>query len=215
VAAAAALVFACSEASAPETPERPLYYLKAPTNSGDRQSDTVLATLPLPFRVLVRRGDTPAPGIGVNWEVDGDLFTGTQSFRAISVTDNAGIATSPFKLTLGSTSGTYAVRARVDSVFSPSPIQPFNDIHCGEGICFTATARPGNHNTCYIAGDSRVRRWAAAPCGFRVLSTVHGNGSPGAVIDWQVIAGGGAIAPPQGTTAPPRGLRPRTHARAC
>jgi len=209
VAAAAAMAFACSEASAPETPERPLYYLKAPTNSGDRQSDTVLATLPLPFRVLVRRGDTPAPGIAVNWEVDGDLFTGTPSFRAISVTDNAGIATSPFTLTLGSTSGTYAVRARVDSVFSPSSIQLFNDVHCGEGICFLATARPGKpQHLRYIAGDGQVATVGERlPADFQVLSTdAYGNGSPGAVIDWQVIAGGGAIAPTQSTTVPPHGL---------
>jgi alpha-tubulin suppressor-like RCC1 family protein len=209
VAATAALVFACNDASAPEMPERPLYYLKAPTNSGDRQSDTVLATLPLPFRVLVRRSDTPAPGIEVNWEVDGDRLTGTQSFRAISVTDNAGIATSPFKLTLGSISGTYAVRARVEGVVGPSPIQVFNDIHCREGICFTAIARPGKpQHLRYVAGDGQVATVGEQlPADFIVQSTdAYGNGSPGVVIDWQVIAGGGAVTPTQSTTAPPRGF---------
>ena len=214
VVAAAALLFGCNDATEPELPERPLYYLKAPTNSGDRQSDTVLGTLPLPFRVLVRRGDTPAPGIEVNWEVDGDPLTRTQSYRAISVTDNAGIATAPFKLTLGSISGTYAVRARVQGVYGPSPIQLFQDVHCREGICFTAIARPGKpQHLRYIAGDFQIATVGQSlDADYVVQSTdAYGNGSPGALIDWQVMAGGGTIAPTQSTTSPPHGLASARH----
>src|SRR5438093_6726857 len=99
LAAGAALSTACRDTTAPPSvPERvlPLYYLKAPTNSGDGQTDTVLATLPLPFRVLVRRGDSPAPGILVLWQVPGDTLYGTDPVSAFAVTDDSGIAVSPF-----------------------------------------------------------------------------------------------------------------------
>src|SRR5205823_13578391 len=73
----AAICWACGDdrVNAP-LPVLPLYYLKAPTNSGDGQSDTVLATLALPFRVLVRRGDAPARDVTVLWEIPGDTLLG-------------------------------------------------------------------------------------------------------------------------------------------
>ena len=206
---------ACENASAPtETPERPLYYLKAPANNGDRQSDTVLATLALPFRVLVRRGETPASGIAVTWEIDGDTLTGVPSFSITSLTDNTGIATSPFRLTLGSTAGPYAVRARVQGVFVPSPIQVFTDVPCGSALCFTATALPGRpRHLRYISGDGQIATVGTTlDADYVVQSTdAYGNGSPGVAIHWAVTAGGGTIAPTQSTTTAPRGFASARH----
>ena len=146
VAMIAGLWVACDSATGPpaEAPERPPYYLKAPTNSGDGQTDTVLATLALPFRVLVRRGDSPARGIPVLWEILGDTSRGIPDFATISVTDDTGIATSPFRLTLGRTPGTHAVRASVPTLIRPAPIQVFTDLPCGSALCFTAAATPAS-----------------------------------------------------------------------
>lgn len=210
IGAAAGLLLACNnDASGPRTPERPLYYLKAPTNSGDRQSDTVLATLPLPFRVLVRRGDAPVSGIEVRWEIPADPQSGVARLDTTSRTDNGGIATSPFKLTFGSISRSYAVRASVQGVFVPSPIELFTDVDCGEGLCFTATARPAPpRHLRYIAGDGQVGTVGETLDANHVVQSTdaYGNGSPGAVISWEVTAGGGTIAPTQTTTAPPYGM---------
>jgi len=206
---------ACENATAPtEIPERPLYYLKALTNNGDRQNDTVLATLALPFRVLVRRGETPASGIAVTWEIDGDTLIGVPPFTTTSLTDNTGIATSPFRLTLGSTAGPYAVRARVQGVFVPSPIQVFTEVPCGSALCFTATALPGRpRHLRYVSGDGQIATVGTTlDADYVVQSTdAYGNGSPGAVIDWAVTAGGGTIAPTQSTTTAPRGLASASH----
>src|SRR5262245_10477239 len=66
---------------------------KAPTNSGDLQSDTVLATMPL--RVFVRADGVAAMGVRVFWLVSANAVTETFS----TVTDNTGIAS--LELTLG------------------------------------------------------------------------------------------------------------------
>jgi len=213
----AGLWVACDNATGPgpaETPERPLYYLKALTDNGDAQSDTVLATLALPFRVLVRRADTPAPDVPVRWEIDGDTLTGVPNYTATSLTNSSGIATSPFRLTLGSRAGAYAVRARVQGVIITSPIQLFTEVPCGSALCFTATALPGRpRHLRYVSGNGQVATVGTTlDADYVVQSTdAYGNGSPGAVIDWAVTAGGGAIAPTQGTSTAPSGFASARH----
>ena len=207
---------ACENSTAPidETPPPPLYYLKALTNNGDGQRDTVRATLALPFRVLVRRGDVPAPNIEVRWEIDGDTLTGVPTFTDTSRTDASGIATSRFRLRLGSRAGAYAVRARVEGVVVPGPIQFFTEVPCGSGLCFTATALPGRpRNLQYISGNGQVATFdSTLPADYVVMATdTYGNGAPGVVIDWAVTAGGGAIAPAQSTTTAPYGFASARH----
>ncbi|HUF27842.1 MAG TPA: hypothetical protein VMM18_12780 [Gemmatimonadaceae bacterium] len=62
VSLAAVATLACDAGTT--TPSGALSLRKAPTNSGDGQVDTVLATL-APFRVVVERGTTPVRGCGV------------------------------------------------------------------------------------------------------------------------------------------------------
>lgn len=206
---------ACDNSTGPTetTDERPLYYLKAPTNNGDNQSDTVLGTLDLPFRVLVRRGSDPAPGITVLWEFEGDTLFGMPGFTRTSLTDEHGIATAPFLLTLGRVAQMYAVRARVDSVFVPSPILVFTDLPCASALCFYAIARPGQPRQLrYVSGNGQIGVVGTSLDSSYVVQTTdaYGNGSPGVTIDWTVTAGGGTIAPTQTTTAGPLGLASAT-----
>jgi|SRR5690349_4619844 len=197
-------------------PQLPLYYLKAPTNNGDGQTDTVLATLPLPFRALVRRGDAPAAGIDVLWEIPGDTLQGVPDLRATTVTDSAGIATSPFRLTLGRVSGAYEVKASVPGLVQPGPIFIFppNDPLCGSALCFTATATAGRPTQLhYVSGNDQVDTVGTPlEADYVVQATdAYGNGAAGVAIDWAVASGGGSISPARDTTALPSGY---AHARS-
>jgi len=211
LAVGAVISAACHDATAPPPPPPPvvsLYYLKAPTNSGDGQTDTVFATLPFPFRVLVRRGDTPAQDIAVLWETGGDTLAGIPYVSALTATDANGIATSPFNLTLGRWPGTYAARATVPGLVHPGPISIGTDTPCGFGLCFTATATPGAPTQLLkVSGDSQTRPIntpLAADYVVRVTDS-YGNGIVGAVVDWTVTAGGGSITPTRDTTTSPNG----------
>ena len=212
----AAICWACGDdrVNAP-LPVLPLYYLKAPTNSGDGQSDTVLATLALPFRVLVRRGDAPARDVTVLWEISADTLLGVPDVRGTTVTDAAGIATSPFRLTLGRVAGPYMVRASVPGVIQPGPIFLFSDAPCGSGLCFAATANPGKPRQLhYVSGNDQIDTVATPlEADYVVQATdAYGNGVAGVAIDWAVTAGGGSIAPSRDTltTAPAGYARARS-----
>ena len=211
---AAVLAAACREdqITTPVTPPLPLYYLKAPTNSGDGQTDTVLATLASPFRILVRRGDTPAPGITVRWETPSDTLTGLIGTTVSTLTDSQGIAA--FRLTFGPEAAVYPVRATIPGVFTPSVLFIATDAPCGSGVCFTAIATParprqlrydsGNHQTGPIntplGADYVVR-----------VTDAYGNSIVGAAIDWTVTAGGGSITPTRDTTTSPNGYGHARH----
>ena len=111
----------CGCGDGPTPPPPPLSIQKAPTNSGDQQTDTVLATL-APFRVLVQRGTAAVQGVGVLWtSVSDSGLTGQ------TTTDASGIAS--VSLTFDKV-GTHTVHAAVtDAVGSP--------------VTFTATTTPG------------------------------------------------------------------------
>src|SRR5438128_10541247 len=101
LAVGAVISAACHDATAPPPPPPPvvsLYYLKAPTNSGDGQTDTVFATLPCACRVLVRRGGTPAQDLAVLWGAGGGSWTGIPYVSALKAGDANGSGTSPFNL---------------------------------------------------------------------------------------------------------------------
>jgi alpha-tubulin suppressor-like RCC1 family protein len=196
---------ACSgdRVTAPPAPALPLYYLKAPTNSGDGQSDTVLATLALPFRVLVRRGDAPADSATVLWEIPGDTLLGVPDVRVTTLTGADGIAVSPFRLTLGRVAQTYMVRASIPGYVAPGPIFIFADAPCGSALCFTATATAGKPRQLrYVSGNDQIDTVGTRlEADYVVQATdAYGNGAAGVAIDWAVTGGGGSIAPARDTT---------------
>jgi alpha-tubulin suppressor-like RCC1 family protein len=205
---AATLVAACSgeDPTGPPPTHAPLYYLKAPTNNGDGQVDTIGRTLPLPFRVLVERGDVPEQGATVKWEIAGDTLTGVPDYRVTSLTDTNGIATSPFRLTLGTVAGPYAVRASVPGVAVGSPLFILSDAPCGSALCFTAIALPEKPAFLrYVSGDGQIDTVGTTLDSDYVVQSTdsYGNAAPGAVVDWIVTSGGGTIAPAQSTTSGP------------
>jgi Tol biopolymer transport system component len=205
---------ACGDSVTEPLPDAdPLYYLKAPTNSGDGQTDTVLATLANPFRVLVRRGDTPAPGVIVLWEMPEDALRGIPGFSIATVTDAAGIAS--YSLTLGRTADpTYAVTAHVPGAIAPAPITVARGSPCGAGLCFTATASPGKPTSLRIvSGNNQTDATNMPLAADYVVQTAdrHGNVVSGVVIDWAVTGGEGSIAPLQSTTVAPTGHASARH----
>ncbi len=166
----------------------PLYYLYPPTNTGNGQSDTVLATLPNPFRMLVRRGDSPAPGITVLWQSLADSVTGFPGVSTSTVTDAAGIAS--FRLTFPRGAGTYDVYASVPGVV-------------GRALWFTAHANPANPTWLRIVSGNDQTDTTNTPLNadYTVRATdSYNNGWGGIVIDWAVTAGGGSITPTQNAT---------------
>jgi hypothetical protein len=213
----ATLITACHDSVAPPPPAPPpppivsLYYLKTPTNSGDNQTDTVLATLALPFRVLVRRGDTPAHGVEVLWEMYDDSVG---VFRDTVLTDTAGIATSPLKLKLGRWPGTYAARASVPGLIQPGPIFIGTDFACGSALCFNATATAATPTQLRsVSGDGQSLRTntpLAADYVVQIMDT-YGNAVAGVVIDWAVTTGGGSITPTRDTSTLPNGYASARH----
>jgi len=175
---AAVLLAACSDGPTPPPP--PLSVQKAPTNSGDQQTDTVFATL-APFRVLVRRGTTPTQGVSVSWT---RADSGAPASR--TTTDPAGIAS--LSLTFSKV-GTHTVLASVtDAIGSP--------------VTFTATATAGHPILRIVSGDNQADTTQARLSADYVveLTDNHGNAFAGAVIDWAVTAGGGTITPARSTT---------------
>src|SRR5574341_1300214 len=97
--------------------------------SGDNQTDTVLATLANPLRVVVRRGNDPVEGVTVEWRLYGSPMAST--------TDSLGIASASFTLGSGACEprpdrlplGTYLAGAFLPTGW-PS-------------VSFSATASPG------------------------------------------------------------------------
>ena len=102
----AILLAACGGGSdGPPTDNQSLTVAKADP-SGDAQSAAAGAQTADPLRVIVRRGGTPAAGIGVTWSATG----GGSLNPTTSTTDAAGIATS--RWTLG-TAGVQTAQASV------------------------------------------------------------------------------------------------------
>lgn len=183
----AAMVAAACD-GVPSEPTGVLSIQKAAPNSGDGQTDTVLATLS-PFRVLVLRGDAPARGVTVSWRTLG----GSSSPTITTTTSASGIA--EYRQTLGRSAGGYQASASVTGAV-------------GSPVSFTAFATPGNVTTLRIVSgnnqaDTLMGRLSAD---YAVQATdAHGNGVVGIVIDWAVTAGGGSITPTRSTTESPFG----------
>ncbi len=101
----------------------------APTSSGDQQTGTVGATLPMPLRVLVLRGSAVAPGISVSWSATQGSLSANRT-----TTDASGIATVLW--TLGTLAGGQASEALL-------PVQPGSPDTLALRVAFTALANPG------------------------------------------------------------------------
>ncbi|HXG95752.1 MAG TPA: Ig-like domain-containing protein [Gemmatimonadales bacterium] len=168
----------------------PVTIQKAPTNSGDGQTDTVFATLRIPLRVLVQRYGAPAPGVAISWAVL-ETAGGTLS-ATTTITDATGIAS--VSETLGSII-TYSGASPLVEATVPGA--------AGSPVRFKATVNPGNPTTLVpLWGNSSVGL-VSMPTSYGVRATdAYGNTAltTRTRIDWAVTTGGGSITPAEDTT---------------
>lgn len=158
---------------------------------GDRSigplTDTVLGTLtefeqPLKVLVLDQNG-TPVPNVMVSWRATG----GGAVSEAHKATDAGG--ESIVEYTFGAVAGGgYGAEASVPGLF-------------GSPVVWQLTAQPGNPADIQKSGGDGL----VVQVGGQVVHTVtahdaHGNATPGVLIQWATVTGGGSISPPQGFT---------------
>ncbi len=103
-------------------------------NAGNNQTDTISATLAVPYSVKVTDGSTnPVAGVTVTWAAVGGSITPS------SITDGSGIATAT--RVLGTAAGTQTATATVGGL-------------TGSPVNFTATATHGNATTIALNGGN-------------------------------------------------------------
>ena len=100
----------------PSGPSGPLTAQTA-SQAGNNQVASVGADLPIPMRILVRRGGVPAAGVTVNWSATG---AGAAMIPGVDVTDANGISTSIWNL--GAEAGPHSAQAVVAGAESGSPV---------------------------------------------------------------------------------------------
>ncbi len=153
--------------------------------SGDAQTDTANAALPVPF--VVRITDTfgnPVGGAMVDWA---RIAGGGTLSAASSSSDSTGMARVSY--TLGATAGTDTITATIHGVPASAAL-------------FTATVGARAVSIAIVSGDGQSAAAASAlanPLVVRVLDS-HGNGVAGVTVGWTVAAGGGAVSPASSTT---------------
>jgi plastocyanin len=149
--------------------------------SGDAQTDTVLATLPDPYRVLITRDGAPAQGVTVTWSVP----VGQGSVSATSTTTGAdGVAS--VTRTLGPTAGTQTAQA--STAGAPA-------------VSFSATAGAGNAAVLEMAsGTARTGAVNGSLTHSARAEDAHGNPKQGVVIHWAVHEGSGTLLPTENAT---------------
>jgi adhesin/invasin len=152
------------------------------TPSGNNQTDTVLATLPIPYGVVVRdQNSDPVANVTVTWSAASGTI-----LPASSQTNASGVATAV--RTLGPAAGAQTAQATVAGAG-------------GSPVTFTATANAGNPAVLLkTTGDG-----GSATIGSTVTYTVtvedaHGNPRAGQVVNWAVASGAGPITPPSNAT---------------
>ena len=155
--------------------------LKALMNSGDGQTDTVLATLPTPYRVIAEDQDgAPVPNVVVHWAATtggGSVSSGTSN------TDLNGIAV--ITHTFGSTAGGQSVQASVTGLI-------------GSPVTFTSTALPGFPTQIAKNGGDNQTGAINAPLPTPhsvIVHDSHGNVVPMVPVTWAVGDGGGSVSP--------------------
>ncbi len=152
-----------------------------PTASGNGQTDTVLATLLNPYRVLVRdQAGTPVQNVTVNWTVTAG---GGGTSAPTSTTDVNGIAVVTH--TFGATAGGQSVRATVTGLI-------------GSPVTFTSTASAGvATEIAKSGGDGQtgaINTALATPHSV-IVHDGHGNVVSGVAVSWKVGDGGGSVNP--------------------
>lgn len=147
--------------------------------SGDRQTDTVGQTLPLPLTVVLRDTlDQPIPGASVSWSV----VSGGGAVAAGGITDANGEATATYTLGL---------QTKLNSVRATTPAAPVP-------LFFTLTAvHDVPAQLLKSAGDSQyaeIGQVVVASYAVKV-SDQYGNAVPQVSVDWSVASGGGSVSP--------------------
>jgi len=156
----------------------------APANSGNGQTDTVLATLLDPYRVILRdEGNNPVTtGVTVSWSVPGGQ--GSVSSGS-SVSDAAGIAA--MNRILGSTAGTQTAQASVKGLL-------------GTPVGFTATATAGDAFAIAANGGGGAHTVNGSFPLTAIVRDKYDNPKAGVQVTWAAQPGTGSVAPPQSTT---------------
>jgi len=154
-------------------------------STGGGQSDTILATLPTQFVVLVRdQNNAPVQNVTVTWTPpSGGTVNGLPG--TTTATDVSGSAS--VTLQLGSTAGNQQATAAVTGLI-------------GSPVTFTATGKAGHPtNLAQVAGAS-----SGAPGTVLTLTVkgtdAHGNPTSGDTVAWTAVAGGGSVNPDTSVT---------------
>ena len=159
---------------------------KTPAGSGDGQTDTVLATLPNPYRVIATdQNSNPVQGVSVHWAA---TVGGGAVSTPTSVTDINGIAVVTHEF--GSTAGAQSVQATVAGLI-------------GSPVTLTSTALPGiPTQIAKNGGDNQTGMInTALPTPHSVIvHDSHGNVVPMVPVTWSVGVGGGSVNPTNTTT---------------
>ncbi len=159
-----------------------------PAEEGLVRTDTVLATLAVPYRVLVLdQDDRPVPGVTVHWS---PLGGSGGVVGATSVTDALGVAA--MAVALGASAGVNRAYAAVPGLV-------------GSPVSFEATALPGQPAAILDAGgNGQMLPRAAGSVSYGVrVNDAYGNAVQGVPITWTVLAGGGTITQAQPETHGP------------
>lgn len=147
-------------------------------SSGDAQTDTVGATLPTPYAVLVTDANAnPVSGVNVTWAVT----AGGGSIPGVSSTDAAGIATATH--TFGDTPGAQAATATATGL-------------TGSPVTFTSTATVGAPASMVAAGgdaQSATVNSAVTTAPSVVVTDDEANPVEGATVTFAVTGGGGSV----------------------
>lgn len=155
----------------------------APGNSGDGQTDTVLATLSNPYRVILRdEANTPVTGVNVSWSVPGGQ--GSTSSGS-SVSGVGGIAA--VTRILGSTAGAQTAQASVKGL-------------TGNPVAFTATATAGDAFAIAANGGAGSHTVNGSFPLSAIVRDMHDNPKAGVQVTWVADAGTGSVSPTQSAT---------------
>ena len=184
---ALALVAACGGGNGGGGPgPTPTSLAKAATATGDSQVASPSASLPAPFRVIVRDQDgNPLGNVDVTWSV---VAGGGSIAPATSPTDANGIATAT--RTLGTGAGVQTSRAsRAGLSGSPVTFTAFGEIN---GAMTIAASGPT---------PTSVTDTVLSTIPVAVTVTNHtGAGVSGVIVSWSVSGGGGGLSQAVDTT---------------
>lgn len=160
-------------------------------DGGNMQTDTVAATLPVPYTVKVTdTNGNGVAGIPVSWTVTGGGGTITMS----STTDAGGVATAT--RVLGTTAGTQTAQAAVGGLN-------------GSPVGFSATALPGAAaSVARSAGNNQSATVnTAVPVNpAAIVRDQFGNPVPGHAVTFAVTGGGGTVSPTAAMTTDAAGI---------